>query len=43
MRQTVLALEAEWEALLGEKRFRELRTALVVLNEHLDVGPRDST
>ena len=43
MRQTVLALEAEWEALLGEKRFRELRTALVVLNDHLDVGPRDSS
>jgi DNA-binding MarR family transcriptional regulator len=40
MRQAVLTLEAEWQALLGEQRFRELRTALVALNEHVDVGRR---
>jgi DNA-binding MarR family transcriptional regulator len=43
MRQTVMALEAEWKALLGEQRFGELRTALVALNEHLDVDGRGST
>jgi DNA-binding MarR family transcriptional regulator len=40
MRQAVLAVEAEWEALLGEQRFGELRGALVALNEHLEVGGR---
>jgi DNA-binding MarR family transcriptional regulator len=38
MRETVLALEAEWEALLGARRFVELRTALVELNERLSTG-----
>jgi len=36
MREAVLALEAEWEGLLGKKRFHDLRATLVALNEHLE-------
>jgi len=36
MREAVLALEAEWKALLGKKRFRDLRAILVELNENLE-------
>jgi DNA-binding MarR family transcriptional regulator len=38
MRETVTALEAEWAAILGKQRFRELRILLGELNAHVDLG-----